>query len=184
VFEEIWPVLEQQWQLKGFRWFAGSLLLAMDGTQYFGSSQIHCPHCSTRQLKSGKTSVYEHLEGIDLPMVTTKRWTGKVEETYTYRYLNGVPLRDEDDVLLVNWCEITVSRPDGKVTYKNSFATSHAITDDTVAAVILAGRTRWKVENENNNPLKTKGHNPLNVFRQLGSTVGIICSPSCFKVWS
>lgn len=104
-------------------------------------------------------TLYEHLEGINLPTVTTKRWTGKVEETYTYRYLNGVPLRDGDDALLVNWCELTLSRPDGKVVYKNSFATNHPITDATVAEMVLAGRTRWKVENENNNTLKTKGYN-------------------------
>ena len=40
------------------------------------------------------TTLYEHLEGIHLPTVTLKRWTGKVEETYTYRYLNEVPLKD------------------------------------------------------------------------------------------
>jgi hypothetical protein len=39
----------------------------------------------------------------------SKRWTGKVEETYTCRYLNGVPLKDGEDALLVNWCELTVS---------------------------------------------------------------------------
>jgi len=54
IFEEILPVLEQQGQLKSFRSFAGTLLMAMDGTEYFSSSQIHCPHCSTRQLKSGE----------------------------------------------------------------------------------------------------------------------------------
>jgi hypothetical protein len=70
-----------------------------------------------------------------------------------------VPLKDSDDALLVNWCEITVSRSDGKVTYKNSFATSHTLTHDNVAEVILAGRARWKVENESNNTLKTKGYN-------------------------
>ncbi|MEY2976327.1 MAG: hypothetical protein RLZZ435_464, partial [Cyanobacteriota bacterium] len=52
------------------------------------------------------------------PTLTTKRWTGKVEETYTYRYLNGVPLKDGEDALLANWCEVTVSRPDGKVIYR------------------------------------------------------------------
>ena len=52
-----------------------------------------------------------------------------------------------------------MSRPDGKEVYKNSFATNHLITHDTVAEIILAGRTRWKVENENNNTLKTKGYN-------------------------
>jgi hypothetical protein len=55
--------------------------------------------------------------------------------------------------------KLTVSRPDGKVVYKNSFATHHRIADDTVAEVVLAGRTQWKVENENNNTLKTKGYN-------------------------
>ena len=54
VFEEILQVLEPQGALKGFRSFAGTLLMAMDGTEYFGSSQIHCPNCSTRQLKSGE----------------------------------------------------------------------------------------------------------------------------------
>jgi hypothetical protein len=80
-------------------------------------------------------------------------------ESYTYRYLNGVPLRDSNDALLVNWCEVTVTRPDGKVTYKNSFATNHPLSDENVAEIVLAGRARWKVENENNNTLKTKGYN-------------------------
>lgn len=75
-------------------------------------------------------TLYEQLEGIALPAVTTKHWTGKVEATATYRYLNGVPIKDGDDALLVNWCELTVSRPDGKVVYKNSFATNGSISDD------------------------------------------------------
>jgi hypothetical protein len=33
------------------------------------------------------------------------------------------------------------------------------LTDENVAQIVLAGRTRWKVENENNNTLKTKGYN-------------------------
>jgi len=105
------------------------------------------------------TTLYEHLEGITLPTVTTQRWTGKIAETHCYRYLNGVPLRDGEDALQVNWCELTVTQADGKITYKNSFATNHTITDETVADIVLAGRTRWKVENENNNTLKTKGYN-------------------------
>jgi len=252
VFEAIIQVLEQQGQLEGFRSVADTLLVALDGTEYFSSGQIHCSACSTRTLKTGETryfhsvvtpvivcpgrtqviplepefivpqdghdkqdcenaaakrwlvqhgqrlsaltvtvlgddlychqplcrqlldqqldfilvcrpashpTLYEHLEGLDLPTLTTKRWTGKMEETYTYRYLNGVPLRDSDDALWVNWCEITVSRPDGKVTYQNSFATNHHLSDENVVEIVLAGRTRWKVENENNNTLKTKGYN-------------------------
>ena len=252
VFGEILQVLFREGQMTGFRSFANTLLIALDGTEYFSSSQIHCPQCSSRTMKSGEihyfhgvatpvivcpgrsaviplppefivpqdghdkqdcenaaakrwllqqgqryrswnvtilgddlyghqplcqlllvqqvnfilvcrpeshTTLYEHLEGIPLPTVVTKRWTGKVEEIYTYRYLNGVPLKDGDDALLVNWCELTVIRADGKVGYKNSFAPNHLITDETVVDIVLAGRTRWKVENESNNTLKTKGYN-------------------------
>ena len=252
MFEEILQVLEAQGQLEGFRSVSDTLLVAMDGTEYFSSTQICCPQCSKRTFRSGDTqyfhrvvtpvivcpgqsqviplvpefvrpqdghdkqdcetaaakrwltqhgerfsrlkvtllgddlychqplcqqlvdhqlnfilvcrpdshlTLYEHLEGIDLPTVIVKRWTGKVEETWTYRYLNGVPLRDGEDALLVNWCELTVSRPDGRVTYHNAFVTRYTITDDTVAEMVQAGRTRWKVENENNNTLKTKGYN-------------------------
>ena len=54
-------MLEQQGELKSFRSFADTLLLAMDGTDYFSSSQIHCPHCSTRTLKSGETHYFHSV---------------------------------------------------------------------------------------------------------------------------
>jgi len=41
--------------------------------------------------------LYEHLQGMPLPRLIRQCWTGKVLETYTYRYLNQVPLRDGDD---------------------------------------------------------------------------------------
>ncbi|MGH8604960.1 MAG: ISNCY family transposase, partial [Gammaproteobacteria bacterium] len=58
-----------------------------------------------------------------------KRWTGKRHEIDTYRYVGAVPLRDGDDALLVNWCELTTPTPDGQVVYHNAFATSHAVED-------------------------------------------------------
>jgi len=169
-------MLDEQGQLKDFRSVADTLLVAMDGTEYFSSTQIHCPGCSTRTLRSGDiqhfhsvvtpvivcpgqtqviplvpefvrpqdghdkqdcenaaakrwlnqhgpslsrlkvtvlgddlychqplcqllldhqldfilvcrpdshTTLYNHLEGIDLPTVISKRWTGKVEEGLT-----------------------------------------------------------------------------------------------------
>ncbi|AFY84403.1 transposase family protein [Oscillatoria acuminata PCC 6304] len=104
------------------------------------------------------TTLYDHLKGIDLPTVISKRWTGKIEETWTYRYLNDLPLKDGADALLVNWCEVTVTRPDQNVIYHNAFVTRYTLTDDNVAEIVQAGRTRWKVENENNNTIKTKGY--------------------------
>ncbi len=252
VFKEILLLLDEAGRLSEMRAFDDTLLVAMDGVEYFSSHTIACPYCSMQTAKDGTVryfhaavtpvivspgrstvlplapefivpqdgqekqdceiaaakrwltthaqtyraqritvlgddlychepfceallresfhfilvcrpdshqTLYEHLDGIALPTVVCKRWTGKTEEIYTYRYLNQVPLRDDDDAQLVNWCEITVTRADGKQLYKNAFATDHWITDLTVAAIVLSGRTRWKVENENNNTLKTKGYN-------------------------
>src|ERR687893_460617 len=87
-----------------------------------------------------------------------KRWTGKRHEIDTYRYVSAVPLRDGDDALRVNWCELTTTTLDGQVVYHNAFATSHTVEDANVVEVVAAGRSRWKIENENNNTLKTKGY--------------------------
>ena len=43
--------------------------------------------------------------------------------------------------------------------FHNAWATSHHVTDNNVSTLVAAGRSRWKIENENNNTLKTKGYN-------------------------
>lgn len=88
-----------------------------------------------------------------------RRWTGQYAEISTYRYTEHLPLTGEPRALEVNWCEVTVTRQDtGEVLYRNSWISDFALTDTTVEAVVRDGRTRWKVENENNNVLKTKGY--------------------------
>ena len=42
--------------------------------------------------------------------------------------------------------------------YRNAFATDLALGDGNVAEVAEAGRSHWKIENENNNTLMTKGY--------------------------
>lgn len=42
---------------------------------------------------------------------------------------------------------------------KFAFAANHIITKENVIQIIEAGRSRWKIENEHNNTLKTKGYN-------------------------
>ena len=68
-------------------------------------------------------------------------------------------LRSDDDALLVNWFDITVvNATTGEQLYHNSCITNHRLTADNVLAVAHSGRGRWKIENENNNVLKTKGY--------------------------
>ena len=91
--------------------------------------------------------------------LTRRQWNGRFGERWTYRYVNDVPLRAEADPLHVNWCELTITdERDGHTLYHNAFVTNHTLSDDTVGPIAAAGRTRWKVENEGNNTLKTKGY--------------------------
>jgi hypothetical protein len=91
--------------------------------------------------------------------LTRRQWNGRFGEVWIYRYMKDVPLRAEADPLHVNWCELTITdERDGRILYHNAFVTNHPISEDTVAAIVAAGRTRWKVENEGNNTLKTKGY--------------------------
>jgi hypothetical protein len=86
-------------------------------------------------------------------------WNGNYAEIYTYRYANQLPLRGDPETIAVNWCELTILREDtGEQLYKNAFCTDFRVEETTVEAIVRDGRTRWKVENENNNVLKTKGY--------------------------
>jgi hypothetical protein len=88
-----------------------------------------------------------------------RHWNGRFTEVRLYRYINDVRLRDGDDALSINWFEITVvNAKTGEHLYHNSFITNHRLHADNVADVAQAGRGRWKIENENNNVLKTKGY--------------------------
>jgi len=124
--------------------------------------------------ESHKT-LYEYVDYLaeDIGTLEVSRWEGTNPVVDSYRFLNGVPLRDGEDTLEVNWCEIITRKKDSenehkskndndingwKVTYKNAFATDFEITKENVAQIVADGRSRWKVENENNNVLKTKGY--------------------------
>jgi hypothetical protein len=86
-------------------------------------------------------------------------WNGNYGEIYTYRYANQLPLRGDQEAIEVNWCELTVTHEvSGEQLYKNAFITDFEALETTVEAIVRDGRARWKVENENNNVLKTKGY--------------------------
>jgi hypothetical protein len=124
--------------------------------------QEGCHFLLTCKPDSHKT-LYEWIDELAMlnkvKIVTTHRKKGKKKFTDTYRFMNQVPICDSKDALIVNWCELITTNEAGKVIYKNAFITDHLISQENVAEVVLAGRARWKIENENNNTLKTKGYN-------------------------
>lgn len=143
------------------------------GITYLGDDlYCHQPHC-VRVLgyqanflftckPESHATLYEWVADLSrtggVTRVALTRRIGKKSFTDSYRYVNQVPLRNSDDALMVNWCELVTTDANGTVTFRNAWATSHRITDDNVAAMAAAGRARWKIENENNNTLKTKGY--------------------------
>jgi len=53
---------------------------------------------------------------------------------------------------------LTITNKKGEKTYKCSWVTNHLISKENIIELVKAARARWKVENENNNVLKTKGY--------------------------
>ena len=132
----------------------------------------HQPFCRQVWLHQGhfifvcKPESHTHLynwvnlleEGRDLHTVALRRKNKGTMETHTCRYANDVPLVEGADAVRVNWCEVTVTGKKSKVLYHNTFITDWTLTEDNVHALVALGRARWKIENENNNTLKTKGY--------------------------
>jgi hypothetical protein len=257
VYQKIYQWLKTKKILTKFIYLEKELLIALDGTEYFSSKKINCPHCNSRHHRNGTTTyfhgcvipaivspnvkqvislepefikkqdghkkqdcenaavkrwlknnhqkqyeypvtllgddlysrepicnlvleqnynfifvcrdsshktLYEWLEFLErnneVKTLEKKEWNGRKELIYNYRYVNKIPLVDGDDSLQVNWCEVNViNKKTQETIYQNRFITNHNITDDNVVSIIMAGRSRWKIENESNNVLKNHGYN-------------------------
>jgi hypothetical protein len=57
VFTEVYQALRRDGHLNRFK-FLGGLLIALDGTQYFTSHNVHCEKCSSRTHKDGKVTYF------------------------------------------------------------------------------------------------------------------------------
>jgi len=108
------------------------------------------------------TTLYQALDSklaTDSQSLTIRQWNGTHREVWTYRVCNQLPLRLGDDALLVNWFELHIRHADtGQTIYHNAWITDLPIQDQNVVELADCGRARWKVENEGNNVLKTKGY--------------------------
>jgi hypothetical protein len=157
------------------RWLAAYAQRYSTGNDTFLGDDLyaHQPYCRMvllygfHFLFTCKPSSHTHLtgwvEGLeegDTRHTLKLRVKGKSNrwEHHQYRWANEVPLTEGDDALKVNWCELTVTNGQGEVLYRNSFITDWKISAENVVGLVAAGRARWKIENENNNVLKTKGY--------------------------
>jgi hypothetical protein len=89
----------------------------------------------------------------------SRHWHGRFTEITILRYINDVLLRGGRSAWSVNWFEMTVVHSKtGEQLYHHSFITHHCLSAENVVQAAQAGRGRWKIDNENNNVLKTKGY--------------------------
>jgi len=259
LYDEIFAALRDQGVLRNFQTLGGTTPIALDGTWYCSSKNIHCDQCTKIEHSNGEITYYHsaitpvivapgqrHAIALrpefivpqdghakqDCEIAAGKRWLDKEAarylaslnhnvtylgddlyahqpfcrrvllqrshfiftckpeshthlyqwigllaqgrelrtvtmrvkdqkghwEDHTYRYANGVPLVEGEGALNVNWCEVTITGQHRKTPYHNGWVSDWKIDDDNVAGVVATGRCRWKIENENNNTLKTKGY--------------------------
>jgi hypothetical protein len=108
--------------------------------------------------------LYKQVETFKLAnshktLVKSRIHNGK-KQILTYNFINGLLLTGSNvDNVEVNWCELVITDLNGKQLHCFSFVTNLKITLNNVEEIVEGGRTRWKIENENNNILKTKGYN-------------------------
>src|SRR3989304_4827722 len=61
MYRIIFQRLEQAGILDQIRSHAKSLLIAIDGTEYFSSQKIHCQNCSHRELANGNINYFHSV---------------------------------------------------------------------------------------------------------------------------
>lgn len=104
---------------------------------------------------TGNRSLYEHVQGI------TQEVTQTVDRnTYTFRYVNHVPINETKEAPIVNFIECVWVEMDGKrqKTGGCAWVVDQEINPDNLYQLMCGGRTRWKVENETFNTLKNQGY--------------------------
>jgi hypothetical protein len=113
-------------------------------------------------------TLFEYIVEKDLKIVEkTVKIKGK-KYLHRFSYQNNLPIRDvkksknkeEENPEMVNFIKYEIFEYKTMVRkYFNTFITNYELNDINVAEIGESGRARWKIENENNNTLKTKGYN-------------------------
>src|SRR5260370_38425578 len=60
-FDQAVAALRNHGGMKAFQRLDGRTLIALDGTEYFCSQKLGCPHCQTRKRSNGKLEFYHSM---------------------------------------------------------------------------------------------------------------------------
>src|SRR5271154_1338941 len=228
-FERMEALLSEPPMRQAFGRLGGRTLIALDGTEFFCSQKLGCPHCLTRKRANGKTESYHSMlsatvvtpatprscrwrrnsspprtapKSRDCERNAVRRWFAKhgarlaplrpvflgddlfachpvakmvtdagddfiftckptshktlydfidgaefcrheekvrrrnTKETFRYRWVEAVPLRDGKDAIRVNWIGFEIVDAKGKVKYSMAWVTSLPVSKDNVAEIV------------------------------------------------
>jgi len=62
-FQDVFRQLQRGKVLEDYRYLPEGYLLCLDGTQYFLSEKIHCPHCMEKHHQDGRITYYHQMLG-------------------------------------------------------------------------------------------------------------------------
>ena len=119
--------------------------------QKYGNFIFTCKdssHKTLREFRKGLTpSTHIEING-----------KGSQKREYHYSWLDSLPIKDGADAALVNWFDVTIINPQGKITYHSSFITNLPVNKENISELASCARARWKIENETFNVLKNNGY--------------------------
>lgn len=103
-------------------------------------------------------ALFEDLKGLrEAGAVGSIERIDRKGRRHIYEFCHEVSLRSDAKVK-VNWFSYRLINEDGGVGYQNSWITDLRVTAQNVEELVEAGRSRWKIENENFNTLKNQGY--------------------------
>ena len=102
-------------------------------------------------------ALYDFIGGAEPERREEKVRKGRTSETRRHRWIEGVPIRDGKDAIMVNWIGFEIVDAKGRVKYSMAWITSLPVNKGNVAEIAGCGRARWKIENEGFNVMKNHG---------------------------
>src|SRR3984957_20178646 len=102
--------------------------------------------------------LYDFMDGAEPFRHEEKVRRRKTKETFRYRWIEAVPIRDGKDAILVNWIGFEIVDAKGKDAYSMAWETRLPVSKENVGEIVACGRARWKIENESFNVLKNHGY--------------------------
>jgi hypothetical protein len=87
-------------------------------------------------------ALLERVEGA-ISTKVVRKWNGRYQERWVYRWAEHVPLRMDAKTLLVSWCELTIgNEATDEQLYHCTWATDHLLNEQRVVEVVASGRSR------------------------------------------